>query len=99
MKKQFVGRDALRLSRTIPDFLFGLGCVYGADTCASAAVSAETCVDYVFSVIADRNSACGTFSFASAAADANIILNCVCHSWFLLCEIVYVIIWLITLNI
>ena len=74
----------MRLSRTTPDFLFGLGCVYGADTCASAAVSAETCVDYVFSVIADRNSACGTFSFASAAADANIILNCVCHSWFLL---------------
>ena len=68
----------MRLSRTTPDFLFGLGCVYGADTCASAAVSAETCVDYVFSVIADRNSACGTFSFASAAADA-IVRNFVCH--------------------
>lgn len=53
--------------------------IYGTYACACAAFDAEFGVDYVLAVVADRDSAYGTFCLASTATDASIVNDRICH--------------------
>lgn len=53
--------------------------INGTYACACAAFDAKISVDYVLAVITNGDSAYGAFSFASAATDASVVNDRICH--------------------